>query len=86
MVLQVSQLFEEFYTFAKHYPMNDSPERLTGVFLKILEEFSSSRRLSLMNRKMLRNFLHRSVFLLSNSKDKSESNLETVSRYYFVFL
>ena len=71
---EVAFLFDEFYSFAKHYPWGDKKAYLERVFMKILAEYIGNYE-ALVDRKKLRNFLQLNVYIYSETKE----NLTTVN-------
>jgi hypothetical protein len=66
---EVSNLFEEYYSYVQYYPWRFEEETVKRIFIKILEDFME-KSINLSKTKQLKSFLQKKVFKYSNLDDK----------------
>ena len=81
--LQVSNLFEEFYYFAKYYSWIEDEKMVKRTFMKLLEKFATSD-INIDEASKVKNFLQKEIFLISNSANDAFIDYDIFNRYNFI--
>ena len=80
---EVSNLFEEYYSYVQYYPWRFDEENVKRIFIKILEDFLY-KSLDFSKKKQLKNFLQKKVFTYSNIAKKLVLDFKLYNRYNFI--
>ena len=81
--LKVSNLFEEFYYFAKYYSWIEDEKMVKRTFMKLLEKFATSD-INIDEASKVKNFLQKEIFLISNSANDAFIDYDIFNRYNFI--
>ena len=82
-ITQVSNLFEEFYYYAKYYSWIEDEKTVKRTFMKLLEKFATSD-INIDEPSKVKNFLQKEIFTISNSADDAFIDYDIFNRYNFI--
>lgn len=81
--IQVSNLFEEFYYYAKYYSWIQDEKTVKRTFMKLLEKFAISD-INIDEASKVKNFLQKEIFTISNSANDAFIDYDIFNRYNFI--